>query len=267
MNHAITYLNEGQPFAPAETGSGRVVEMTLEIAGKPIGLRIGALDGPARLVDIIPAAQAICSQISEVICQQQTETGQPVTCSKGCGACCNYLVAISLPEVDYLHQTLSLMDSGFHRSILASCLDAAQAILDNKNINEESNLQEINRWYGQLNLACPFLSDGKCDIYAHRPLVCREHLVTSQPKLCGTTSAQNPEKVEVPVSIGEAVSGLAAELQQTEPEAMILPLALISNDTLSRQNQIFNAIEMTERFVNIIQKMCDQYQKQLASTT
>lgn len=270
MSTVITYLHKDEPFVPAETGLGRVIEITLDVAEKPIGFRIGALDGPARLVDIVPAAQAICSNLSDRVQQQQADAGRPVTCSKGCGACCHYLVAISPPEVDYLHQTLSFMDADFHRSVLAACLDAAQAILNNDikqpPVNGQTDLTDINQWYAQLDLACPFLSDGECSIYEHRPLVCREHLVTSRPELCEIIQPQNPETVEMPVSISETLSCLAAELQRTEPQAVILPLALISNeDTLTRQSQTFNAIEMTERFAAIVTQKADAYCKLIAA--
>lgn len=34
------------------------------------------------------------------------------------------------------------------------------------------------------NLWCPLLKDGKCSVYAHRPLACRGHCATGPAELC-----------------------------------------------------------------------------------
>ncbi|MGL4465730.1 MAG: YkgJ family cysteine cluster protein, partial [Planctomycetia bacterium] len=69
-------------------------------------------------------------------------------------------------------------------------------------------LETLGLDYFRLGLACPFLEDESCSIYADRPLVCREYLVTSPAELCAAPSATTIERVPIPI----AVNGIAARL-------------------------------------------------------
>ena len=44
---------------------------------------------------------------------------------------------------------------------------------------------ELAAAYVAQGVPCPFLENERCTIYAQRPAVCREHLVTSPPPHCG----------------------------------------------------------------------------------
>lgn len=259
----ITTLSKDASFEPAETGSATVIEFTLETTDGDLDFRLGAADGPARLADLVPVAQEICTVITEATCETTAGSGHPVTCQKGCGACCKYLVALSPPEVDYLQQTLSRMNAKSHRAVLASCLDAAQKILDHHadigRIDEHTGVETLNRWYAALDLDCPFLSNGICGIYANRPLACREHLVTSPASVCRISQTQTPQTLHLPVSLAEVLTHLAADLLDSEPEAVILPLALIQpHATPAGPIQTFNAVEMTERFAAILTQTANE---------
>lgn len=69
-----------------------------------------------------------------------------VACAKGCTSCCNYAVSITDLEATFIER-----GTGRKRSKKTDALPP---------------------FHGQ---ACPFLSNGKCGIYAHRPFVCRRH--------------------------------------------------------------------------------------------
>jgi Fe-S-cluster containining protein len=49
-----------------------------------------------------------------------------------------------------------------------------------------------------LAIACPFLENESCGIYPHRPLACREYLVTNPAANCSTPSAESIQIVPMP---------------------------------------------------------------------
>src|SRR6185436_5557572 len=92
--------------------------------------------------------------------------------------------------------------------------------------------------YGTLALACPFLVDDACGIYAERPFVCRQYLVTSPPELC-TAPLDNPVRpVKTPAPFAtvmlQAAGQLAGQAQYTVPLVLALEYAREHRDTLER---------------------------------
>ena len=76
-------------------------------------------------------------------------------CKKGCSLCCYNEVSVSLLEAQYIEK---------HTGI-------------KQNIN-----LAIKDFPG---IPCPFLTDGACSIYEHRPFVCRRHVALfDNPKWC-----------------------------------------------------------------------------------
>ncbi len=253
----IELLDESKPPKACGTGTFQILDMSIDIGPKRIPLRISVPDQEARLSDIVPLAQAICTRFTEEVIQS---LDTPIACKKGCPACCHYLVALSTPEIYYLQEMLTQMSKEYHVSILQSCLKSAKKILRNNaekpEMSENTELNLISRWYEGLNLPCPFLSVKSCDIYEHRPLACREYMVTSSSMYCQSGHEIEPEVVTLPVSILEALGQLAAEFEQSEVEAVILPLAFISTDNyLERSGRTWPAIELVQRFVKIIEEL------------
>jgi hypothetical protein len=56
---------------------------------------------------------------------------------------------------------------------------------------------------------CPFLEDESCSIHEQRPIVCREHHVTTPAANCAQLFQINVERVEPPVRVGEALARVA----------------------------------------------------------
>jgi Fe-S-cluster containining protein len=93
-----------------------------------------------------------------------------------------------------------------------------------------------------------------CSIYDIRPLACREYFVKGSEKACAG-GCGTAEKIQMPVRTAEVLTELASELEGTDPEAVMLPLVLIWHaDNLSRSNRTWPAIEMVERFVEIVKE-------------
>jgi Fe-S-cluster containining protein len=72
-----------------------------------------------------------------------------------------------------------------------------------------ATLQELSRRYFQLQIACPFLENESCGIHPERPLVCREHHVTTPAANCALLHQVNIDRLEPAVRVGEALARAA----------------------------------------------------------
>jgi Fe-S-cluster containining protein len=152
------------------------------------------------------------------------------------------------------------------RVVVQSLLEAAKKVLDNMpggfdvndstKINGQDQMRQVSRWYSSLKLSCPFLSDGLCTAYEQRPISCREHVVTGSALLCEDKFKYESRVVPMPVSIVESLGQMTAELEQSDIEAVMLPVALPwSEENPERDEQRWPAVQMVEKFVEIVETM------------
>ena len=237
----------------------KTISSSIDVCGQTLHFRIGCNDGPAGLADIVPLAYGISDIITDAAIGHLAGEGHPVPCKKGCSSCCDYLVALSMPEVYYLQQKWAAWPDVPCDTVLRSCLRSARKMMDLEslhkyNVTEEVDLSQISRWYGELELSCPFLINNSCMIYENRPLACREYLVTSAPCLCHKAMDGSIERVRLPVSMPEVLGQLAAELEQTELEAVFLPLVPVSIEQYKeRVEGRWPAGDMLEHFMHILE--------------
>jgi Fe-S-cluster containining protein len=85
----------------------------------------------------------------------------------------------------------------------------------------EEDFRALNRRHFALRTPCPFLEEGSCSIYAQRPLVCREYLVTSPAERCSDPS---PTVRRLP--LGSFVSYAVTKLESADPTDSRLALVL-----------------------------------------
>ena len=259
-NCPITVLDE------SEKADTKNIEFELDILGEAVNLRIGITENKARLADIVPAARALSTKVALAVLAKLRKDGQSLPCRKGCSACCSYLIPLSVPEAFRLRQEVLAMPPERSRVILQSCLEKAKDLLNEKlnkfdtnefaERNDQTQIAQLSKWYVGLDLTCPFLSDGLCNIYQQRPTACREHIVTDSALLCEAGLPEEPHMVPMPVSVIECLGQLTAELEQSEIEAVILPLALPwAQENLERCERMFPAVTMVERFVVIVKTM------------
>jgi len=254
----ILFADLSQALARCEGESLDIVEATVDLGQTSVPLWVGADDRPARLSEIVPLARAVSDTVCSALVDASAGDGQPVQCRKGCSDCCSYLVPLSIPEVFRLWEELSAMGADAASGVLNRCFACEEKILDAHTlgklaISDSFEAPEISRWYAQLQMTCPFLSHGLCRIYQQRPLACREHLVTSAAALCKSSPENVPHTVEMPVSVLEALGQLAAEAEQAEVEAVMLPLAFTGIENgLDRSRRTWPAIQLVERFFGIL---------------
>lgn len=256
------------PSAPKTKQDARsvvaTVSLELNVFGEPVCFEIKVEDKQARLSDIVPLARAISSRLVAATMDGFVAVGKSVPCRKGCAACCHYLVPLSVPEAFRLTEELSATSADEGGKLIKSSLDAARTILDGlpgdfrrgETSQEDCGIRsrQLSDWYAGLGLACPFLSDNLCVHYEQRPIACREHTVTGSAISCGTASTCEPAVVKMPVSVLECLGQLTAELEQSDVEAVMLPLALPwAQENMERLRQSWPAVSMVERLVEILE--------------
>jgi Fe-S-cluster containining protein len=245
--------------------AAEIIDFEIDVLDEPVRFRISLAQEQAKLSEIVPLARAISERLSLAVTDKLRRNGKFVSCHKGCAACCSYLVPLSVPEAFRLREEVLAMPQERAGTILRSFLDSAKRILDSEfqeySVNELSHTNipvqknQLSKWYAELKLTCPFLSDGICTTYEQRPIACREHLVTGSASLCEALRADEPDVVKIPVSILECVGELVAELEQSEVEAIMMPLALPwAQENLERAERTWPAVTMVERFVEIIKE-------------
>ncbi len=269
-NRAVTLLDE-----PDRTGSvsgGRAtVRFELDIAGERLDFGVQIVRGQVRLSDIAPLARALSERLCRASLRKLHAEGSEVPCRKGCAACCSYLVPLSVAEVFRLREDISALPGEQGKAVLNACLAAAGKILEKKpdspasgqllGINGAEQAGRVGQWYAGLHLPCPFLSENVCISYGHRPIACREHFVTSPPELCVVGGTCEASTVPMPVSVLECLGRLCAELEQSEVEAVILPLALpwaLKNH--DRSGRTWPTGMMVERFIDILRETASKHE-------
>ena len=79
--------------------------------------------------------------------------------------------------------------------------------------------------------------------------------MTGSALLCEAHRTNEPKVVKMPVSILECVGRLTAELEQSDTEAVMLPLALPwAQENLERSKRTWPAVIMVEHFVDILKE-------------
>ena len=253
--------------------SDEVISFEVDVADKVVGFRINASSKQATLSDIVPLARTISSKLAIAFLDVLGEEGQTVACCKGCSTCCNYLIPLSVPEAFRLRQDLLLQSEGELNRILQSCLDTTQSMLDIRppifsSKNDQSPVDQISKRYSGFKLACPFLSDGLCVSYEQRPLACREHIVTGSSIFCQPEYGGEPDVASMPVSVLEVLGELTAELEGSDVEAVVLPLAFVwLHDNLERAERTWSWVTMVERFVEILKQTVSKDPEVLAKST
>lgn len=148
------------------------------------------------------------------------------------------LVPVSAPEAFALKDAIDRLPDQ-RRTVIGTRLEAtkawlqAEALLEPLNALAETTtpvgdeeFEPINRRYYALRIPCPFLEDESCSIYDDRPAACRELLVTSPAPLCEDLTDPAIRPVPVSLRMSTALGLLWAEVTNTVPRLIPLPLAL-----------------------------------------
>lgn len=155
------------------------------------------------------------------------DAAEKITCQKGCGACCHYGL-ISCSSIEAFSVLVSLLGEGTELSALNKiAVDyvnefiAARNAIGNLPFSHASRLQFLKK-----RVPCPFLGadeapqgseesfGGSCQIYSHRPLICRLYNSTENPKKCA--SLQKHAVAWEAVSTGENCTEALREFERQQ---------------------------------------------------
>lgn len=159
------------------------IHLELAIGDRTIDATIQIPVEPMRPIDLLPVLQ----DFTDALISTAIEDSPPISCTRGCGACCRQLVPIAESEALFLAKLIEEMPAVKER--FARLLEAVTqaGLMDRLRNIRDTSLEErtlLGTSYFQLGLACPFLEEESCGIHPDRPLSCREYLVTSPAVNC-----------------------------------------------------------------------------------
>jgi Fe-S-cluster containining protein len=192
---------------------------------------VPVIDGPARPRDLVRTAQFLAEAIVARAVRATNGRGEAISCRKGCGACCRQVVPVSQPEARQIADLLEQLPPA-RRAELKLRFERARERLATTDLPErmahaeqldDASRQQLAVDYFKLGVACPFLEDESCSIYADRPLVCREYLVTTPAENC----AQPTVEPVIRITLAGRISLALGQLEPPTPERSVWWLPLI----------------------------------------
>ena len=186
----------------------------LESDGFAMSFQVTVPSGPTTVGELLPFAQALSDAIVNETSRRLEETGQKVSCSSGCGACCRGFVAITQAEARQLHDLISTFPQA-RRTTIDARFTQARRQLDDAGLLKlieaadswtSADYQAMVTHYFELGIPCPFLEEESCSIYQVRPITCREFLVTSPPRHCAELDSAEVRRIPLPLHVFHAVA-------------------------------------------------------------
>ena len=94
VNRRCLVMSTESPSSP------RMVSTEFTLAGDNFRMtsRVAVPAGPTTVTDLLPLARALADAVVHETCKGVEQSGQKISCKKGCGKCCDSLVAISEVE-------------------------------------------------------------------------------------------------------------------------------------------------------------------------
>jgi len=244
----------------------RRIEAELPLFGETLHVAADVEDRRGRLADVVPLARALCDRVVAAAIRRSEALGKPVSCRKGCGACCGkYIVSMTVPEGFRLIEDISRLPASVRDEVAGGFAEACTRIARSgihealarpageADLSPDEQLRVMDEWWAREGFPCPLLVEQACSQYAIRPLKCREFLVTSDPALCGTPSA---ERVPLPLSVSEALALWAGRIERTQPtQEMFFNLLAWYPPKQARAERTWRAVEMVRGFLDVAREL------------
>jgi Fe-S-cluster containining protein len=190
---AAIRLSAGKPGEPLRTG-----HIVLMVGDEPLPLELGVPAGPVTVETLLPILRGLSSLFAERAAARAEAAGRPISCRAGCAACCRQLVALAPSEARALARLVEAMPEP-RRTMIRQRFDAALEklgdLIDRMPSQTTEQYAALSHAYLKLGIACPFLEDESCSIYADRPMVCREYMVSSPAENCRDPRPDNTEQL------------------------------------------------------------------------
>lgn len=216
-----------------ESDLPQTAQLSLELFGQRMTADMTLPGGPQTHTSMLPAYRALADATINATVAAMAEHVEPVSCHRGCAACCRKLVPISTAEARALHARIAAMPEPQGAAVRAR-FDALRERLRAAGLLER--LEEIERMtdeeilkagadYFHHYFDCPFLEAEECTIYQERPMACREYMVTSPAEQCFPASKLfDVNVVLLPANMARALA--RASRPAGYPGAGRVPLAI-----------------------------------------
>jgi Fe-S-cluster containining protein len=190
---------------------------------------------------VLPLARKLADAVSRASAHDAESRGEQVRCGPRCASCCRPVIPVAPMEAVALARLVKSMPPK-RREAIKRRFDAGLRRLEEVGLIEHgvrgrSALRAeregtMSAWevaslrYFRAGIPCPFLENESCGIYADRPVVCREYLVTSAPEHCSDPTSPEVATVARPIYMNEVLSDVASEVADVPPRSIPLILAL-----------------------------------------
>jgi len=213
------------------------VRVQLKVLGQPIEAEVPMPPATVRLDAVLPLLRRLDDKAVDLaVAKTEAETGERVSCSKGCSACCrSQPVPVTPPEAYALWLLVSELPEPRQAEIRGrfaanvTALSEAGFIdryLERPRTLRADDAEPLARAYFALGLDCPFLSNHACSIYSERPFVCRQYLVMSPVAMCANPFDEPVRVVPTAVRFAHAMLETGEAFLKVSQETIPLALAL-----------------------------------------
>lgn len=245
------------------------VRIALNVLGERVTVEAPRPADQARLDELLPFLRGIDDAVVDQAVRHAEADGHKVSCQKGCSACCRAQpVPVTPPEAYALLRLVEALPEP-RRTIVwqrfaervgrLRAAGLAESYLHRDPSLGMAEARAIAERYFALGLVCPFLEDDACSIYADRPFVCRQYLVTSPAELCVNPFHNPVQPVKMPIAAAGASLQMSEEAlgtpQYTVPLILALEYAEAHRSDLERTHA---AAELTQRWVKALFDRSDE---------
>jgi Fe-S-cluster containining protein len=208
------------------------IRLSLNVDGYRIKADVSIPSGRLRGPDMLPVYRQISDAVTQAVVAREQQSGETISCRKGCSACCKRLyVEVTDAEAYRLHDVVRSLPEQHRRRVESRFASIRKQLVEAgmyedvmaMHVKDEAR-HRLGADYYELGIECPFLEDDACSVYQERPLACREYLVTSPANECARPQHGKVQRVRFPSS---AVSYAMRMTQDASDDARLVPLALI----------------------------------------
>ena len=215
----------------------REIRVTLKLEGHAGNVTAGVPDRSMPMLELLPVIQEFTGAVVQMAEQVAERKDKSISCCAGCSACCLQLVPIAPLEAIHLARVVDAMPEpkrstvrqrftkAVERLQQAGMLGQLEDAMDADNV-DSAERKRIGDDYFRMGLPCPFLEEGNCSIYADRPLICREYLVTSPAANCDNPTPETINMLPLAANSARALVGLGAERFGNSLKRRWIPLTL-----------------------------------------
>ena len=216
----------------AKTETRRLaVELALPEGSVRVEMDVPTGDVP--MEGLLPALRTTADALVAFGAALSKRDGRPVSCTKGCGACCRQVVPIAPAEARRVAALVEEMPEPRRSVVKGRFAEAWRRIeeagllpaLEGRGPRTPGGAVEVGLAVFRLGIPCPFLEEESCSIYEERPIACREYLVSSLPVHCATPAPETIAAIPLPTRVWAAIAREEQGIADTDPVRCV-PLVL-----------------------------------------